>query len=279
MKWTAWNNGAHHTDGNGYGFKVSIQDRDEFFKIEWSRVVVILPDGSEIKVNTAKDSFWNATCRELISREIGRWLIDNGYAKDKNYWYYFGKREMGRFVLNSSLYRSLRGKILLTVERNGEAYYVSPIKEMIYYLGRPEDAFEVMRDQGIGITNSDLKKIPLGLGNLTGPDTDLDGLPDLFEDAIGSSKDNKDTDGDGHSDGDEVSTGHSPVHKDIELIYDKSFAGRQSGKIFLQVESSGEAWYVNPGDNKRYFLGRPADAFQVMRNLGLGISNENFDNL
>ncbi len=54
---------------------------------------------------------------------------------------------------------------------------------------------------------------------------------------------------------------------------DKKFANANSGKIFLQVESKGEAWYVNPADKKRYFLGRPADAMNIMRSLGVGISN------
>ena len=32
-------------------------------------------------------------------------------------------------------------------------------------------------------------------------------------------------------------------------------------------------------DNKRYFLGRPADAFGVMKKLGLGISNKVFNDI
>ena len=46
------------------------------------------------------------------------------------------------------------------------------------------------------------------------------------------------------------------------------------GKILLQVEENGEAWYVYPGNTKRYYLGRPADAFQVMRKLSLGATHE-----
>ena len=45
--------------------------------------------------------------------------------------------------------------------------------------------------------------------------------------------------------------------------------------IFLQTELNGEGWYINSNDGKRYFLGSPTDAFEVMRELGLGISNEN----
>ena len=45
------------------------------------------------------------------------------------------------------------------------------------------------------------------------------------------------------------------------------------GRILLQVESHGEAWYVNPVNSERYFMGRPADAFRIMRELSLGINN------
>ena len=49
-----------------------------------------------------------------------------------------------------------------------------------------------------------------------------------------------------------------------------------AGQILLQVESHGEAWYVNPKNNKRYYLGRPNDAFNLMKNLSLGISEKEF---
>ena len=52
-----------------------------------------------------------------------------------------------------------------------------------------------------------------------------------------------------------------------------------SGRILLQVEKNGEAWYVNPVDLKMHYLGRPADAFNVMRSLGLGITNNDFEKL
>ena len=52
---------------------------------------------------------------------------------------------------------------------------------------------------------------------------------------------------------------------------------RLSGRILLQVEDKGQAWYINPLDRKRYYLGRPDDALLIMRRLGLGISNRDFD--
>lgn len=119
---------------------------------------------------------------------------------------------------------------------------------------------------GVGITNENLKKIPIADANLTGKDTDEDGLSDLIEAAIKTDINKADTDGDGYSDKDEVLKGFNPLGAG-SLGLDNNFANKQKGKILLQVEENGEAWYVNPGDGKRYFLGRPADAFRVMRDI------------
>jgi hypothetical protein len=53
-----------------------------------------------------------------------------------------------------------------------------------------------------------------------------------------------------------------------------TLADRVSGRILLQVEDGGRAWYVNPVDKKRYSLGKPSEAFTVMRRLGLGITDK-----
>ena len=76
---TAWNNGKWHASGAGYGLKVSVADRDRFFRKDWRSVTLHLVAGSgfvDVDVNCAKDSFWNGTCRELIARDIGRWLLE-----------------------------------------------------------------------------------------------------------------------------------------------------------------------------------------------------------
>lgn len=51
-------------------------------------------------------------------------------------------------------------------------------------------------------------------------------------------------------------------------------ASRLSGRILLQVERRGEAWYVSPVDGRRYFLGSPEDAWHALSAHGLGISND-----
>ncbi|MCK5416220.1 trypsin-like peptidase domain-containing protein [Candidatus Parcubacteria bacterium] len=116
--------------------------------------------------------------------------------------------------IDNNLSKRISGNILLQVEKNGEGWYVYPDNKKKYYLGRPADAFDIMRNLGLGIKHSELNgyldsKFPVGL----------------------------------------------------------------SGKILLDVEQNGEAYYVNPNDLKGYYLNRPADAFNIMRELGLGITN------
>jgi hypothetical protein len=78
---TAWNNGSYTTSGAGYGVKLDASDRDRFFKREWKTIELELEGSSVVvPVNISKDSFWNTSCRELISAEIGRWLIRNNLA-------------------------------------------------------------------------------------------------------------------------------------------------------------------------------------------------------
>jgi hypothetical protein len=108
------------------------------------------------------------------------------------------------------------GRILLQVEKNGRSWYVYPVDNRRYYMGRPVDAFNLMRKLGLGVTHSFIK---------------------TYE----------------------------------GKIYPKAMAGR----ILLDVEDSGKAYYIYPPDRKARYLGRPKDAFTVMRELGLGISNLN----
>lgn len=106
------------------------------------------------------------------------------------------------------------GYILLQVEKNGEAWYVYPKNGERYYLGRPVDAFEVM------------KKLSLGA-------------------------------------------------KHEFIINTEIFPERLSGMILLDAETNGEAYYIYPKNLKKYYLGKPADAFRIMQELGLGITNQN----
>ena len=78
---TAWNNGLHDESGSGYGLKVSNTDRNQYFKREWGTVFLELEGFLQlVEVNIRKKSFWEGTCRELISKDIGVWLRKNGLA-------------------------------------------------------------------------------------------------------------------------------------------------------------------------------------------------------
>lgn len=63
------------------------------------------------------------------------------------------------------------------------------------------------------------------------------------------------------------------IEKKLLQIIDRRLSEKLKGSILLQVENSGQAWYVNPQDLKRYYLGQPEDAFKVMRKLGLGVKH------
>lgn len=78
---TAWNNGKHHPSGAGYGLKLKAQDRDLYFQGDWKTVWLDLEGYSQkVEFNVDKPSFWGPNCRELISRHIGIWLIENNLA-------------------------------------------------------------------------------------------------------------------------------------------------------------------------------------------------------
>ncbi len=101
-------------------------------------------------------------------------------------------------------------------------------------------------------------------------DSDGDGLHDELEAALLTDKLKPDSDGDGYQDRSELLSGNDPERASIALPINTAFSSKQAGRILLQVENKGQAWYINPVDSSRYYLGRPADAFAVMRKLGLG---------
>ncbi|MDD3005633.1 hypothetical protein [Flavobacterium sp.] len=61
--------------------------------------------------------------------------------------------------------------------------------------------------------------------------------------------------------------------------YDQKLTERMKGKILLQVESHGEAWYVNPKDGKRYYMKDGDSALQIMRKFGDGIKTSDLEKI
>lgn len=114
----------------------------------------------------------------------------------------------------------LRGKILLQVEDLGQAWYVNPVDGIRHYMKDGAKAYRIMRDLGIGITNTDLDKV----------------------------------------------------------MNDLTFSRKYKGKIFLQVEDLGQAYYID-FEGKAHFLKDGAAAYQIMRDLGLGITNNDLSKI
>lgn len=54
---------------------------------------------------------------------------------------------------------------------------------------------------------------------------------------------------------------------------ENSLAYRLKGRILIQVESHGEAWYINPSTLQRQYMADGQAAYGVMRNSGIGITN------
>jgi hypothetical protein len=64
-----------------------------------------------------------------------------------------------------------------------------------------------------------------------------------------------------------------------KYAFAQSLGAATSGKILLQVQNRGEAWYVDPQDKKRYSLGSSTAAFKLMSSLGVGITNANLNKI
>jgi len=82
----------------------------------------------------------------------------------------------------------------------------------------------------------------------------------------------------------EIDLNHVPLYyskpssvKNIKI--DQTFVNKSKGRIFLQVELRGEAWYINPKDGKRYYMADGAAAYSIMRKLGVGINNQNYNKI
>ena len=169
-------------------------------------------------------------------------------------------------------YGIVSGRILLSVEERGEAWYVDPVELNRYYLRDGDAAYTALRTYGLGITNENLSKIPVGLNdNFVYRDSDSDGLYDTLEVGLGTDPLHPDSDRDGYTDRDEVESSYNPLGSGT-MAFDYGLVRTLHGRILLQVERNGEAWYVNPEDGKRYYMPTGQAAYDIMRFLGLGIT-------
>jgi len=128
-------------------------------------------------------------------------------------------------VAKADNHGSINGKFFLQTEANGELWYIMPETGERFLIQNPNQAFNLIKLTGVGITNNHLNHIEAANGSTSGP-------------------------------------------------YDQNLTKRMAGKFLLQVENNGEAWYVNPMDMKRYYLGRPMDAFNLFASIASPVTND-----
>ena len=64
-----------------------------------------------------------------------------------------------------------------------------------------------------------------------------------------------------------------------ETKRDQSLINRMRGVILLQVNAHGEAWYVNPSDDTRYYMKNGIVAYDMMRLFGEGITDADLEGI
>ena len=78
-----------------------------------------------------------------------------------------------------------------------------------------------------------------------------------------------------------TNTDNNYVKQDKDSITpeDSELSNRLKGKILLQVENHGEAYYVNPKDSQMYYMADGNEAYRIMHYLGVGITNSDLDKI
>jgi hypothetical protein len=138
--------------------------------------------GAAAYVSAAPDLAQKLSGRILLQVQSrgGAWYVNPANLKR----YYLGRpddafaimQKLGlgarhKIITGYNIYpANLLGKILIDVDDLGKAYYINPVDKRSYYLGRPADAFNVMRNFGLGITNEDLNKITVGYADINNND-------------------------------------------------------------------------------------------------------------
>lgn len=188
----------------------------DFPCMENSNILTTVPKGSVIKIIAETDGWYKVKLSDGTIGWVGARLMSKTSQDLTTTQAKTQAQTQTKTGETAYTLRRLAGYIFLQVEKNGEAYYFHPVEYRRYYLGRPADAFQVMRKLSLGAKHDFI-----------------------------------------------ANTTYFPEHV--------------VGRILLDVEKNGEAYYIYPKDRKKYYLGRPADAFKIMRELGMGITNVNLN--
>lgn len=204
--------------------------------MEGSVVTTTLAVGTSVNIIGETDGWYKVQTAQGVTGWVGQWLVSITDENSANVSVTTTAPEEAEPVATSDLLSRTRGRILLQVEQNGEAWYVHPDRDLRYYMKDGATAYQMMRSFGLGITDTDLAKIPSV--------ADKDAM--LTASSVCTT---------------------NPIAKSV------------SGKILLQVEQHGEAWYVHPDTCRRIYLKDGETAYSVMRYLSLGITTTDLNTL
>ena len=191
-----------------------------------SEVLKVLPQGEEINIIAETDGWYKVEDRTGAIGWVGARLVNvtrsntlrSGRLGSEHY--RSGINKGMNEGARQRIAERVRGYILLQVESHGEAWYVDPVSERRTYMRDGASAFQIMRNFGLGISNTNLNKLKEG---------------------------------------------------------DYSLGNRLRGRIVLQVEEHGEAYYVHPQDLSLHYLKNGDEAYRIMRELSLGITNSDLE--
>lgn len=65
----------------------------------------------------------------------------------------------------------------------------------------------------------------------------------------------------------------------VSACTSSSLANKLKGKILLQIQQHGEAWYIDPRKCRKIYMKDGDAAYQIMRYLGLGVTNVDLEKL
>lgn len=126
--------------------------------MEGSTVMTTLAVGSKIKVTGETDGWWRVKTTDGKEGWVGQQLLtvrETPFVASE-------VRPTETVRVQRPAAARLRGMILLQVERNGEAWYVSPVDGARYYMKNGEVAYKMMRSFGLGMNEADYKRLEKG---------------------------------------------------------------------------------------------------------------------
>lgn len=145
--------------------------------------------------------------------------------------------------------------------QDGSAYeYLPPKAKTAIRAPSLEELADVIRDTAIPISKNELQTIPIDIPELfLEEDRDIDGLPDVFEQALGTNPDKEDTDNDHLTDFLEILAETDPLGAGSFSINPSTI----TKYLGAAVVDSGVYWYVDSKQRRRIWI--PIDSPELLK--------------